>query len=536
MKTPLRLAAVADLHCKTSSRGQIAPLFNRVCDLADALLLCGDLTDYGLPEEAEVLADELESVIKRIPVLTILGNHDFESGKPFEVLEVLSQRGFIPLESGNYEFRGVEFIGTKGFAGGFDKRILKPWGEEAVKSFVMECKREAVDLDLRLTNLTSQEQVVLLHYSPIRETVMGESPEIFPFLGSSFLEETLDRHPVRVVFHGHAHGGSPFGYTTGRIPVFNVTLALMKQLFSEKTPYRLFQVDGASSMAIETEDVRAKTARRYSGRSMDINSPFPEGMRPEDPRHLIYRNALDILNAADFNFLVGGTFALNFYMGTQRETKDIDLFILPEDYEAGLEILARAGFQTEQTFPHWLGKATHGEHQIDIIFSSGNAIGKVDSRWFEHAVAGEALGTPLKFCPVEEMIWSKAFVMERERYDGADIIHFLLTRGETLDWSRLLDRFGDHWRVLFSYLVLFGYVYPSKVSQIPKWVMESLLDRLSHEEKEPDSQTRICRGTLLSRVQYRVDIEERGYIDARLRPFGEMTAEEILHWSAPDPG
>ncbi|RJQ87523.1 MAG: hypothetical protein C4519_00610 [Desulfobacteraceae bacterium] len=259
-----------------------------------------------------------------------------------------------------------------------------------------------------------------------------------------------------------------------------------------------------------------------------------EDRKPSDPKRRIYRGALDILTGSNFPFLVGGAFALTFYTGVRRDTKDIDLFILPQDFERGLNILSQAGFETSRTFPHWLGKASWGEHQIDIIFSSGNAIGKVDDLWFRHAEDGQILGAPVKICPVEEMVWSKAFVMERERYDGADIQHLLLFRGKNLDWVRLLDRFGVHFRVLLSYLVLFGFVYPSQRSIIPDAIMNRLLARLRDESARPAPQERICQGTLLSKTQYRPDVEQWGFSDARLRPLGEMSEEEIDRWSAPE--
>jgi hypothetical protein len=252
------------------------------------------------------------------------------------------------------------------------------------------------------------------------------------------------------------------------------------------------------------------------------------------PAHSVYRRALDALNRAGFPFLIGGAFALNFYTGVHRDTKDIDVFILPHDYERGLQILSDAGFLVSRSFPHWLGKASYGEYQIDIIFSSGNAIGKVDSLWFKHAEQGEVLGTRVQFCPVEEMIWSKAYIMERERHDGADIMHLLLFRNEMLDWQRLVERFGSHWRLLLSYLVLFGFVYPSERSKVPNVIMKTLLERLNADMRRPPDAGKICQGTLLSRQQYLPDVEQWGYLDARLRPLGGMTEEEISLWSYPE--
>jgi Icc-related predicted phosphoesterase len=247
MKNTLRLAAIGDLHCKLSSAGKFSSIFEQVHEHADALLLCGDLTDYGLLEEARVLTEGLKQVVARIPILSVLGNHDYQSGKQAEIQKLLSSEGIISLDGNCFEIQGVGFTGTKGFAGGFKGRSLQAWGEDAIKAFVQESRQEAMKLESSLSRMTMRSRVVLLHYSPIRETVIGESPETYPFLGSSFLEEALDRHPVSVVFHGHAHGGSPEGHTANKIPVYNVSLPLMRNLFSEKRPYRIFEIEVASS-------------------------------------------------------------------------------------------------------------------------------------------------------------------------------------------------------------------------------------------------------------------------------------------------
>jgi Icc-related predicted phosphoesterase len=241
-KTVLRIAAVGDLHCKLSSLGKLAPLFSNIIDHADVLLICGDLTDYGLPEEARVLTAELGDLVKRIPTISVLGNHDLESGKQMELWRIFSDSGFILLDGNSYEICGVGFTGVKGFAGGFDKRALQAWGEDAVKEFVREAKQEAMKLESSLAKLGSNGRIVLLHYAPIRATVVGESPEIYPFLGSSHLEEALNRHPVDAVFHGHSHAGSPEGRTSKNIPVYNVALPLMRRVFSDVAPYRIFEM------------------------------------------------------------------------------------------------------------------------------------------------------------------------------------------------------------------------------------------------------------------------------------------------------
>jgi hypothetical protein len=244
-----------------------------------------------------------------------------------------------------------------------------------------------------------------------------------------------------------------------------------------------------------------------------------------------YRDVLTSLDRANVPALVGGAFAFSHFTGIQRPTKDFDLFVRREHIERALETLAEAGFHTELTFPHWLGKARSDEFLVDLIFGSGNGVAAVDDGWFGHAVQAEAVGIPVMICPPEELLWSKSFVMERERYDGADVIHILHTRGPQLDWMRLVDRFADYWRVLLMNLVLYGFVYPGEAQPAPPWVIETLLARFKDEIADPPTNERICRGTLISREQYLVDILEWGYCDARMEPRGPMSATEIAHWT-----
>lgn len=236
----MRLAAIGDIHCNKSLRGDLQPLFSQVAQSADMLLLCGDLVDYGLPEEAAVLAKELSSV--RIPIVAVLGNHEFESGKQDEVQRILSDAGAMVLDGDAREVLGIGFVGVKGFAGGFGERALGPWGEETIKRFVHEAITEALKLESALARLRTNHRIVLLHYAPIQATVMGEPPEIFPFLGSSRLEEPLDRYPVTAVFHGHAHHGTPEGRTRGNVPVYNVAMKLLQHAFPNRPPFRIIEV------------------------------------------------------------------------------------------------------------------------------------------------------------------------------------------------------------------------------------------------------------------------------------------------------
>lgn len=253
-----------------------------------------------------------------------------------------------------------------------------------------------------------------------------------------------------------------------------------------------------------------------------------------------YRQVMTTLHAAGMPFLVGGAYAFNRYTGINRHTKDLDIFIQRSDYERINDVLARAGFRTELTYPHWLAKVRAERVFIDLIFNSGNGVAAVDQSWFDFAPVADVLDVPSRICPPEEMIWSKAFVMERERYDGADVAHLLRACGPTLDWQRLLQRFDAHWRVLLSHFTLFGFIYPEQRALIPAWLMDTLLDRLRQETHTPPSGGNICCGTLLSREQYLIDIEELGYRDGRLIPFGNMTASDTAHWTnaipdRPDP-
>jgi len=245
-----------------------------------------------------------------------------------------------------------------------------------------------------------------------------------------------------------------------------------------------------------------------------------------------YRRMLEKLDAAGAQFLVGGAYAFERYTGIERHTKDFDLFARRGDLPEILEVLGAGGCSTELPYPHWLGKARCGEHFIDVIFSSGNGVAEVDAEWFAHARPAEVLGHPVKLCPPEEMIWSKAYVMERERFDGADVLHLLRAHGAELDWTRLLARFGPHWRVLLSHLVLFDFAYPRERRQIPPHVREELWGRVRAEMNAPHDGSPVCYGTLLSREQYLTDLARWGYRDARLEAEVAMSREHVEIWTA----
>ncbi len=239
----LRIAATGDLHYTKNPPPApvIQELFAQVGHHADVLLLCGDLTDRGHPEEAHLLAKAIAGTVK-VPVVAVLGNHDFEAGHPEEVKSILSDSGIVVLDGAAQVVEGVGFAGIKGFAGGFGKRALGPWGEPIIKDFVREAVDEALKLESALARLRRVPRVAVLHYSPIQETVEGEPCEIYPFLGCSRLEEPLSRYPVTAVFHGHAHRGRPEGKTAAGAPVYNVAMGVLQRTFPGQLPFRMVEI------------------------------------------------------------------------------------------------------------------------------------------------------------------------------------------------------------------------------------------------------------------------------------------------------
>lgn len=244
-----------------------------------------------------------------------------------------------------------------------------------------------------------------------------------------------------------------------------------------------------------------------------------------------YRRTLHVLSDAGIPFLVGGSHAFLHYTGIARNTKDFDLFVRREDFDRTLEALTLGGYRTEITFPHWLGKAHQGDDFVDIVYSSGNGVGQVDDLWFDHAVEAQVLGHPVKLVPCEELVWQKSFIMERDRFDGADIAHVLRVQGQSIDWDRLIRRFGDYWQVLLAHLTMFTFIYPGERNTIPRHVLDDLLGRMHASLDAPPSEERVCQGTLVSRAQYLLDIGRYGYQDARLTPRGNMSPEDAIYWT-----
>jgi Icc-related predicted phosphoesterase len=257
-KDVVRVAALGDIHHgKNAAQGSLQPLFAQITSSADVLVLAGDLTDYGQPEEARALAREITGSLK-IPCVAVLGNHDFEAGQQAEVSRILQEAGVMMLDGDSAEVHGVGFAGIKGFCGGFGRRALGPWGEEIIKHFVREAVDEALKLESALARLRTQRLVAVIHYSPVEGTVEGEPKEIYPFLGCSRLEEPIGRYPVSCVFHGHAHHGQPEGRTTKGVPVFNVSQTLMREL-SPDQPFRLIDIDMKAEPADTTEGSERRT-------------------------------------------------------------------------------------------------------------------------------------------------------------------------------------------------------------------------------------------------------------------------------------
>jgi len=252
---------------------------------------------------------------------------------------------------------------------------------------------------------------------------------------------------------------------------------------------------------------------------------------PRDPGELDARaEALRALAGSNVPFLVAGAYAFFEYTGIFRDTKDLDVFLRRADLDAAFQVLEGAGFRGEIAEPGWIGKAWRGQWFVDLIYSSGNGVAVVDDLWFDHARRGVVMGVPVRLAPPEEMIWSKSFVLERERYDGHDVSHLLRAVGQDLDWDRLLARFDRYWEVLLSHLLLFRFAYPGERSKVPDRVLEELVGRLE-EQLGTDHPSALCRGNLISRVQYRHDLEQLGYEDGRAWDEAERGDE-----GAPDDG
>ncbi len=235
----MRIAATADIHFSPQSYDRIREPLGQVRDEADVLVIAGDLTNYGKPEEMHSLLNAL--VRLRIPIIAVLGNHDYESSCEQELMKMMTSEGIKVLDGSSYERDGIGFAGAKGFIGGFGRGVLTAFGEKEVKAFVQASLDETLKLERALSMIRTEKIVIVTHYAPICETVIGEPQEIWPYLGSSRLSEVIDRHGAKLALHGHAHHGRPDGKTTGGVPVHNVALSLLLQHNGGK-PYRVFDV------------------------------------------------------------------------------------------------------------------------------------------------------------------------------------------------------------------------------------------------------------------------------------------------------
>jgi hypothetical protein len=255
--------------------------------------------------------------------------------------------------------------------------------------------------------------------------------------------------------------------------------------------------------------------------------PFTESSSSD----AFYQHSMTILQEAKIDFLVGGAYALRQYTGVVRDTKDFDLFLRPRDVEPAMDAFRQAGYSAGVAFPHWLAKVHHGEAFIDLVYRAGNGLCEVDDGWFQPVNETELLGTKVRICPPDVMIWQKAYIMERERFDGGDIAHLIRSCAEQIQWDLLLERFGPDWRVLLSHLLLFGFIYPGERGRIPGKIMNALLQRAIDEQIAPVSDDKLCQGTLLSRAQYLPDIERWGYKDVRNEERCKMSAADIGIWT-----
>ena len=259
---------------------------------------------------------------------------------------------------------------------------------------------------------------------------------------------------------------------------------------------------------------------------------YKKDMKKPQSMNEFCQDILRLLADQGIEFLVGGYDALRQYTGIDRETKDFDLIVRPSDVGLVLQLCRGEGYGAEFTFRHWLAKIHHEEWFIDLIFNSGNGLCAVDDDWFSRASESLFLDRPVKIVPPEELIWQKAYIMERERFDGADVAHLLLKCGARIDWDHLLHRFGADWRILLSHLLLFGFIYPSRRDLVPRNVMDKLLRHLDLERETSSRSPEVCNGTFLSRNQYTSDVEIEGFRDARLNGRSAITAEQIREWTA----
>jgi hypothetical protein len=256
-----------------------------------------------------------------------------------------------------------------------------------------------------------------------------------------------------------------------------------------------------------------------------MENPKPAApIAPDRQTRDFYVAALTKLDEENIPYVVGGGYAMAHYTGIARNTKDLDIFVKPSDHKRVLEVMEQAGYRTEYFYPFWIAKALSGESFIDILYNSGNGLCPVDDDWFKYSTEFEIHGYPTRLCPPEEQLFSKAFVMDRDRFDGTDVNHIIFAQGQRMDWRRLLRRFKTHERVLMAHLMLFGYAYPSERARVPEWVIDEVELAIRKEGPRPQ---KICFGTNMAQKGYGVPLREWGFIDGRLKPHGPLTPQEV---------
>lgn len=228
-----------------------------------------------------------------------------------------------------------------------------------------------------------------------------------------------------------------------------------------------------------------------------------------------YKRALAALNHGAIPFVVTGAYAIYEYTGIYRETKDLDLFVAPGNVVPAMRVLREAGFRTSLEQPHWIAKATLGEHFVDLIFGMGNGLALVDEDWYRYSTPAILAANPVRVAPAEELLWHRLFISERHRQDMADIVHLILCRGDKLDWDRLVQKTGPHWPVLLAQLQVYSYVYPEATARVPRHIMEQLLEKARLDLDRDRSGELITRGTLISRFSFTIDVHEWGMRDLR---------------------
>lgn len=234
---------------------------------------------------------------------------------------------------------------------------------------------------------------------------------------------------------------------------------------------------------------------------------------PEDER-VVYRQALQVLNRSGIPYVVSGLYAVYEYTGIYRKTKDLDLFVEPDNVVAAARQLKAAGFRVRLEQSHWIAKALRDGKQVDLIYGMGNGLNFIDAAWHQHSRAGILAGEPVRIAPPEDLLWHRLFVSERHRSDVADVLHLILCRGDELDWHRLMERVQDNWRLLLAQVHLFDFVYPGHRPRIPHWLREELYRR-AQEEIDAVGDAEVCQGTLISRFSYQIDVNEWGFRDLR---------------------